>query len=266
MQWLLSWKKAIHDAQLPVFAANAAFFLLLSLFPALALLLGLISHLALSMEDFFSVFRQLIPEVLMPLFRDTIPTLAAGSAPLLSLSALTGLWSASRGIYGLLQGLRRICHDRENRSYLKLRLLAIVYTAAFLLALLLTFALYTLGRTVLQMLIAADAPIAAVLRFILQGRSGISFVFLSVLFLFIYRTFPPGRRTIRQALPGSLLTAGGWVLFSWLFSIWATVFSGYSKVYGSVAVVAMTMLWLYFCLEIVLLGALLNERLKNHRP
>lgn len=261
MQWLLSWKRAISEAQLPVYAANAAFFLLLSLFPAMALLLGVLSHLALSMEDFFSVFRQLIPDVLFPLFRDAIQSLHAGSAPLLSLSALTGLWSASRGIYGLLQGLRRIYHDRERRSYLRLRLLAIGYTSAFLLALLLTFFLYALGRTLMRILGAAQAPIVEILRFLLRGRGGIAFVFLTTLFLMIYRTFPPGRRTLRQALPGSLLTAGGWVLFSWLFSIWGKMFSGYSKIYGSVAVVAMTMLWLYFCLEIVLLGALLNERL-----
>lgn len=261
MQWLRSWKRSISEAQLPVYAANAAFFLLLSLFPAMALLLGLIGHLALSTQEFFSFFRQLIPDVLFPLFQEAIRSLDIDSAPVLSLSALTGLWSASRGIYGLLQGLRRICHDREHRNYIRLRLLAIGYTAAFLLALLLTFALYALGRTLLGILGAAQAPIVEILRFLLRGRGGIAFVFLSVLFLMIYRTFPPDRRSLRQTLPGSLLTAGGWVLFSWLFSIWARFFSGYSRVYGSVAVVAMTMLWLYFCLEIVLLGALLNERL-----
>lgn len=264
MRWLLSWKKAISDAQLPVYAANAAFFLLLSLFPAMALLLGVIGKLALSTQEFFSFFRQLIPDVLFPLFNEAIRSLDVESGPLLSISALTGLWSASRGIYGLLQGLRRICHDREHRSYLKLRLLAIGYTAAFLLALLLTFSLYALGRTILRVLGAAQAPIAQILRFLLRGRGGIAFVFLTALFLTIYRTFPPGRRTLRQALPGSFLTAGGWVLFSWLFSIWAKLFRGYSRVYGSVAVVAMTMLWLYFCLEIVLLGALLNERVQQH--
>lgn len=264
MAWLLSWKKAISDAQLPVYAANAAFFLLLSLFPAMALLLGLIGRLALSTEEFFAFFQQLIPDVLFSLFTETIRSLDIESGPLLSISALTGLWSASRGIYGLLQGLRRIGHDREHRSFLKLRLLAIAYTIAFLLALLMTFSLFALGRTILRVLGAAQAPIVEILRFLLRGRGGIAFLFLTALFLMIYRTFPPGQRSLRQSFPGSLLTAGGWVLFSWLFSIWAKMFSGYSRVYGSVAVVAMTMLWLYFCLEIVLLGALLNERLQKH--
>ena len=136
---------------------------------------------------------------------------------------------------------------------------------AFLLALLLTFSLYALGRTMLRVLGAAQAPIVEVLRFLLRGRGGIAFLFLTALFLMVYRTFPPGKRSLRQSFPGSLLTAGGWVLFSWLFSIWAKVFSGYSRVYGSVAVVAMTMLWLYFCISIVFYGGALNRYLQEKK-
>ncbi len=262
MKRLFAWKSAISEAQLSVYAANAAFFLLLSLFPALALLLGLMGRFALPRTEFFEIFRHLIPKAVIPLFLDAMESLGGGTLPALSLSAITGLWSASRGIYSLLQGLRRISQDQKRRSFVWLRALAIVYTVVFLLALVLTFGLYTLGRRMLEVLAEADAPIVAVLRTILRRRGGICFVFLTGLFLLIYHTFPPHHLRLRQALPGSLVTAGGWVLFSWLFSIWVTWFTDYSKVYGSVAVVAITMLWLYFCLEIVLFGALVNESLK----
>ena len=257
MRRLFAWRRAIAQAQIPVYAANAAFFLLLSLFPAMALLLSVLGRLSVSHQEFFPIFQQLIPQVLLPLFQEA---LANGSVPILSLSALTGLWSASRGIYGLLQGLRRICALPEHRNSILLRLLAIGYTVALLAALVLTFGLYSLGQQLLFALRASDAPIVRVLRFALRRRGGIAFAFLSALFLLIFRTFPPEHRSIRQALPGSLVTAGGWVLFSRLFSLWATDFAGYSRVYGSVAVVAMAMLWLYFCLSIVLFGALFNEK------
>ncbi len=259
MQRILAWKQAVSEAKLSVYAANAAFFLLLSLFPALALLLGLIGQLSFSWEDFFSFFANLIPPALIPLFQEAIANLYIGSTPLLSLSALTGLWSASRGIYGLAQGLCKISHI-DPPSYVRLRLLAIVYTLAFLFALIFTFAIYALGRWALLLLQSSQTPFVHILKYLLRGRVGFSFLFLCALFLLIYRTFPPGKKRFRQVLPGSLLAAGGWVLFSWLFSIWAAFFSSYSRIYGSVAVVAMTMLWLYFCLEIVLLGALLNEK------
>jgi membrane protein len=244
------------EAQLPVYAANGAFFLVLSLFPILSLLLGLIGRLSLSRTEFFSVFSQLVPAAVRPLFLEAIRTAGRGAA--LSVSALAGLWSASRGVYSLLQGLRRISTAPGSCGGLMLRLLSVVYTAVFLLALLVTFALHNLGHGLLGLL--HNSELAASLYFVLHRRGGICFAFLSGLFALVYRAFPPGSgHRLRQVLPGSLLAAGGWVLFSALFSWWSGAASDASRVYGSVAGMALAMLWLYFCLLIVLFGALLNE-------
>lgn len=259
MKRLQKWRDILSRAQIPVYSANAAFFLLLSAFPTAGLLLPLLRRLALSNREFFAVFSPLMPMQVTGLFR------AAPSASGLSLSALAALWSASRGSYALLQGLRNICRLEEHRNYLLLRLLAIGYTFFFLAALLATFAAYSLGRALLQLLRAVESPFGKTLRFLLLRRGGIAFSFLTALFLLIFRTFPPEKRSFRQALPGSLLTAGGWVGFSRLFSLWVAHFSDYSRVYGSAATFAISMLWLYFCLYIVLLGALVNEEIIKAR-
>lgn len=257
MERLKQLRARVLEVQLTVYAANAAFFLILSLLPLLALVLGLLGRLSLSRTDFFLTFSQLIPSATRPVFLETIR--AAGSGTAMSVSALAGLWSASRGVYGLLQGLGRISTGAGNR--IPLRLLAIVYTAGFVLALVATFALHNLGHMAMTVLRSADDGIVSSLRFVLHRRGGICFVFLTALFTLIYRTFPSGcHRTVRQVLPGGLAAAGGWVLFTQLFSLCNSAFTGRSRVYGSVAVMASTMLWLYFCLMIVLLGALINER------
>lgn len=262
MKRVLSFCRAAASAQITVYAANAAFFLLLSLFPAMALLMPLLGRFALSHREFFVLFLRLIPQELVPVFREAAEL---APVPLMSLSALTALWSASRGIYGLLQGLRRVCPLRETRNTLSLRLYAIGYTAAFLLALLVTFSLYSLGQRMLVLLHAVDTPFGRFLRLILRARGGVALSFLTALFLLIFRTFPPERRSFRQAAPGALFSALGWVVFSRAFSVWARCFSDYSRVYGSAAVIAMTMLWLYACLSIILLGALINERMIKAR-
>ena len=256
MERLLRIRARWVEAQVSVYAANGAFFLVLSLFPILSLLLGLIGRLSLSRTEFFSVFSQLVPAAVRPLFLEAIRVAGRGAA--LSVSALAGLWSASRGIYSLLQGLRRVGGEGPCGG-LMLRLLSVVYTAAFLLALLVTFALHNLGHGLLRLL-RGSGGLAASLEFALHRRGGICFLFLSGLFALVYRAFPPGSgKTLRRVLPGSLLAAGGWVLFSALFSWWSGAASDYSRVYGSVAAMALGMLWLYFCLLIVLFGALLNE-------
>lgn len=262
MERLQAFRRAVSEAQIPVFAANAAFFLFLSLFPAMALLMTLLGRFALNHREFFALFLRLIPPELMPLFREAA---LLASAPLLSLSVLAALWSASRGFYGLLQGLRRICPPRKTRSFLILRLYAIGYTLAFLLALLFTFVLYSLGHRMLIVLRAEGSPFGLFLHFVLRARGGIAFCFLAALFTFIFRTFPPNPRSLREVMPGSLLAALGWVVFSKLFSVWTAYFADYSRIYGGTARIAMTMLWLYACLSIVLLGALLNESIVKAR-
>ena len=258
MARLLNLRGRWAEAQLPVYAANGAFFLVLSLFPILALLLGLIGRLSLSRTEFFSVFSLLVPPAVRPLFLEAIRTAGRGTA--MSLSALAGLWSASRGVYSLLQGLRRVSADPAPCSPFLLRLLSVAYTAVFLLALLVTFALHHMGHTLLQLLGRSDRGVAASVEFVLHRRGGICFLFLSALFALIYRSFPPGSgSTLRRVLPGSLIAAALWVTFSALFSLWSDAASGCSRVYGSVAAMALGMLWLYFCLLIVLLGALINE-------
>ncbi len=258
MRRLLELRARWAEAQLSVYAANGAFFLVLSLFPILGLLLGLIGRLSLSRTEFFSVFSQLVPGVLRPLFLEAIRTAGRGAA--MSLSALAGLWSASRGVYSLLQGLRRVSAEPAPCNPLLLRLLSVVYTAVFLLALLVTFALHNLGQALLHLLRGSESGIAASVEFVLHRRGGVCFLFLSGLFALVYRAYPPGSgRSLRRVLPGSFLAAGGWVLFSALFTLWSGTVSDYSRVYGSVAAMALTMLWLYACLLIVLFGALLNE-------
>ena len=250
--------RRISAENIPIYAANAAFFLLLSLFPALLLLMSALRPLHLEQAAQTLLLEQLIPQVLQPLIYYITEDLAGmhtGGA--ISVSAVLTLWSASRGVYGLLKGLNRVYHVREHRSYLRMRLIALLYTALFLLAILGTLSLCALGGRLLH-LFPAVSPLSRLLLTLLRGRGGVALLFLGAVFAAVFRVFPDCQSTWRQVLPGSALAALGWILFSWLFSIYATRLSNYSRIYGSVALIAFAMLWLYICLEIVLYGGLLN--------
>ena len=57
------------------------------------------------------------------------------SGAIISISAVTALWSASRGVYSIVSGLNSVYDVKETRSYIKTRLLALFYTFAFLIIL-----------------------------------------------------------------------------------------------------------------------------------
>ena len=84
---------------------------------------------------------------------------------------------------------------------------------------------------------------------------------LTLLFIAIFAYVPNGRLKLREQIPGAAFTAVGWSVFSWGFSLYVD-WTDYS-VYGSLSLIILVMLWLYFCMYIVMLGAYVNKFLKT---
>ena len=252
---------ALHVSQ---YAASTGFFILLSSFPALVLLLGLLQYTGLRVENLVAVLEELIPEALTPGLEEIISdAYAAGSGAMVGLSALTALWSASRGIYGLLKGLNAIYGVRETRGYLRTRLISVAYTFAFLLILVLTLILHLFGSTLLALLRSRPGSFAAFLADTLNLQNFLLPIMQTLIFTVMFMVLPGRRSTFRESLPGAALAAVGWLIFSDLYSIYVEQFAPLSSIYGSVYAVALSMLWLYCCLSIVFYGGALNHFLQQ---
>ena len=100
-----------------LYAAHACYFIVLSLFPSLILILGLLRNAGLSAESLISVLEGFVPEILFPAVQKTIRAAYHNTTgTVLSISAIGALWSASRGIYGLVIGLNAIYGVKEDRK------------------------------------------------------------------------------------------------------------------------------------------------------
>lgn len=254
--------KAFSGRNISVYAANASFFILLAVFPALMLMICLLQYTVLTPEDFLDAMRGVLPQVLRPLLSYIVTDLyGSNSVALISLSAVTAVWSASRGVYSLFLGLNAIYGVRESRNYFIQRLICIFYTLLLFAALLATLVLHLFGQRIDTFLAQQSIPIFRLLLFLIRLRWLIVTLLLTGLFVMILLVFPNRKLPFRSVLPGALGSAVGWVVFSSLFSYYVNHFGSYSKVYGSLATVALAMLWLYFCMSILFYGALLNHLL-----
>lgn len=255
--------------QMPValYASHACFFLVLSLFPALMLTVGLLRYTALEAADLMDLLTDMVPDALTPyIWRLISGTYDNTSNLVISVSALTALWSASRGIYGLSIGLNGIYGVEEHRPWIVTRgVLSVVYTVLFLLVILLTLVLHVFGNTIEDLIHQSGDP--RLLRwldlidfsfFVLVGAQ-------TLLFAATFMFLPCRRNGFRESLPGALLAALGWMSFSSAFSFYVEHFNRYTNLYGSVYAVALGMLWLYLCLCIVFYGAALNRFLMEKR-
>ncbi|MBQ3529859.1 MAG: YihY/virulence factor BrkB family protein [Oscillospiraceae bacterium] len=252
----------LSGQKIGIHAAGAGYFIVLSVFPLLVLVLSLLRYTGLQVETLTDLVAGFLPEALLPSAkRLIISTYRNTSGAVISLSALTGLWSASRGVYGLLIGLNAIYNVEENRSYLYTRGVSVFYTFLFLLMLLATLVLNVFGTTIVQALHFEDSPLTAFLWEVVDWRFILMLLLQTGLFSAMFMALPNKRNTFRQSLPGALLASVGWLVFSDLFSIYVENFSGYANIYGSVYAVALSMLWLYFCISIVFYGGVLNQYL-----
>ena len=231
---------------IPVYAGQACFFIVLSLFPGLVLALGILRHTSLEAADLMMLACGFLPDALevyaWELIQGVYAHVPVGVVPV---SALTALWSAGRGIWGLSRGLNAVAGMEESRSWLGHRLGCAAYTLLFLLALVLTMAILVFGLEVGGM-----------------GRE-VGFLILSAgqtgLFCAMYMYLPSRRSGLWETLPGAMLSSVGWMGFTALFSLYVEYFSGYANVYGSVYAVALGMLWLYGCISIFFYGGVLNR-------
>lgn len=255
----------IADLHVPVFAANAGFFMVLSVFPALVLILGLLRYTGLEVESLVGMLEGLIPAALMGVARDlVVNTYASGSGGLVGLSAVTMLWSASRGVYGLMTGLNAIYGVAEDRGFFHTRLVSVLYTFLLLLVILLTLILHVFGTVLIRLLSLWEAPFFRFLSDVVDLRFFLLLLVQFLIFALLFTFLPNGRNRFRDSVPGALLASVGWLVFSDAYSIYVERYAKLSNIYGSVYAVALSMLWLYCCLSILFWGGALNQYLERN--
>ena len=256
--------RRVQAMGIPGLAASAGYFIVLSVFPSLVLILSLLRYTPLDAGDLLDFLSDFLPTALLPAAeRLIISTYAHTSGAIVSVSALGALWSASRGIYGLLTGLNRIYDVTEDRGYWRTRALCVLYTFAFLVVLLLTLVLGLFGEGILSMLPPARDPLGRFLGEIIDLRFLLMLLLQTALFTAMFMVLPNRKGSFRHSLPGAVLACLGWQCATRLFSVYVEHFSRYTTVYGSVYAVALAMLWLYFCLSILFYGGALNRLLSE---
>ena len=248
-------------------AAALAYFLILTLFPLLVCVNFFIGLLELDPEAVFSALDPLLPRESLSIILDYL-TYVSGipqsqSTPLLLASLFTILLSASAGLRTLLKTMDELYQVRHVSS-LRRVVVSVALSILFLLTIYLSIVVIFTGDWFFQLLEARlPSPLAELipLRLLSQLWGWLRYLLLFfcvlLLVLAVYRmgTPPPLRREKKVLRLTALLSAGALVACSVLFSWFIGMSSRYSLVYGSLASLIILLVWLYFCGNILLVGA-----------
>ena len=256
----------IGETNLALVSAGVGFFGMLSVFPAIAALIALLS-LVSDPDVVIAQLEQmqgLLPDDVYEIFHTQIVNLVTTSPDTLGLagaiSIIAALWSARAGVAAMMTGLNAV-HGEKNRATIS------HYIRAFLL----TLALVGVGIVALITLVVAPVilaffPLGGIAGFIAEAlRWGIAVSVLLAGVSVLYR-YGPNRsgQTPRAIKSGALVAVVSWAGLSVLFSYYVANFGNYNQVYGSIGAVIAMLVWLWISSFLILLGAVVNAQIEKH--
>ncbi len=239
------------------FAAQSAFFIIVSAIPFLMLFSSLLQYTPVTEGVLMNIINHTLPTYVAPFFVSIVDEVYNKSIGIVSVAAVVAIWSAAKGFQYIANGLNVINGLEETRNWFVLRFWAIIYTIVFVIAVVITLVLLVFGKS-LKMVILQYVPIlAGVTEIVLRLRSLIMLGILILFFAVLFQMIPNRKASFRLQLPGAVLCAVAWYVFSFGLSIYVGYFNGFSM-YGSLTTIVLIMLWLYFCMYIMMICAEVN--------
>ena len=248
------------------YAAQAAFFIILSVFPFFMFLLTLIQYLPLTEQDLINAVLEIAPASIAPFINNIINEIYTSSTTtLLSITGITAIWGASKAFYALIYGLNAVYGILETRNYVVLRLIATLYTLVFGVLLLITLSILGFGNSIALTIQARIPALSELALLVISIRATTALCILILYFLALYIVIPNRKSNILQELPGAVVTAGGWIGFTYLYSFYIDHMSNFTNTYGSLTAIVLLMLWLYACMYMLLVGGEVNEWIQKRK-
>lgn len=244
------------------YSAYSALFIMLSFVPFFILLLNIIK--AMPVFQNAEGYRLMGTDEFTALLRDVFAEIdKKATGAIVSAATIVALWSASRGLIGIINGLNRIHSAKENRGFLRLRLYSIVYTLLLIAVIIIILTILVFGDGLLKW----TKSFIEIPEFsegaIYSMRWLISFILLVIFFVMLYSALPIKKSRPLPKLPGAVFSAAGWTGFTALYSFYVKYFADFSSAYGSLTVFVLPILWLYICMYILFLGEEFNVMLGN---
>jgi membrane protein len=252
--------------EIDALAAQVTYYLLLSFFPFLLLLLSMLGYSDLQSKDVLIYLSQIMPKNSFDLIYTTvIEVFDSTNGNLLPLSIMGLVWTGSSGFRAIMRGLNKAYDEKETRPYWKTLSISMLFMLGLALVIIGVVALVIFGQTiggVIQTRFSVSSSFILgfdILRYIVI-LGGMIFIFAA-----LYHFTPCRRLTWKEVVPGAIFTTLGWLVSSLGFAYYVNNFNNYSSVYGGIGAVIVLMLWLYITSIIILVGGEINAQGAFHR-
>lgn len=255
----------LNEDHVSAFASQSSFFLIMTVFPFIMLILSLLKYTPITEDLLINLVNSIVPSNFHNISKQIITELyVQGGIGLLSVTAIASIWASSKGILSLMKGFNCIYKTEDRRNYFILRLVASLYTVIFIVGIVISLVILVFGNSLLSFFQKYNPILYNVAEFIISLRGIYIPVFLTLIFVIFYKLVPNKNFRFVDHIPGALFSALGWEIFSYAYSIYIDYYSGHTSIYGPLTTAILLLLWLYFCMYILFLGAEINVYFHGH--
>ncbi|MBC2036262.1 YihY/virulence factor BrkB family protein [Listeria booriae] len=257
-----NWK----SARVTSHAAQLTFYILLSILPMMLVFGNLIPLLPIPKEEIYNTLQTFMPpevyDILHPVIESML-TNASGTA--ISLGLITAIWSASKCFSALQEVLNIVYQAPDRKNFIVTRIMSFLMMLVIIVVLGTVVFVFAFGEQIVTFLqdqfdlkLDALADLGAAKWFITP-------IFLFILFLIIYWLVPNVKWKIRKSVIGALFATIGWLAATELLSAYVSFQGDKILGFGSLSIMIVIMLWLYFVSIILLLGAFINVIIDSYK-
>lgn len=248
--------------------AQLTYYLILAVFPFLIFFLSILKYTPLSDVQVLETMLSVLPGETQNILYNLINEIMNKSNfALLSIGALGAIWSSSKGILSIIKAVNRAFDLEEDRPFWKLRGLAILFTIALFLILVVAFSILIFGEVLFDIIINSYNLPFLILWKIMKVL--IPLVFMTLVFAILYKFSPSIKEGVNiklsETVPGSIFASVGLILFSMLFSFYVNGFGNYTNTYGSLGGIIILLIWIYAVSIVIVLGAEINATLISQK-
>lgn len=259
--------KSYGKDRINILSAYGSFFITISAVPFLALILFILSKLSPSLaNEFENVFSNLVPEGLVSGFSKLIEQIKSlDFSSFLPISIIIAIWTSCKGVGGVCRGIELVYEKHDTGGFIFRFFKTIWRTLFFYIMIVLSLVIFSLGKILYSSTTTQGTVVNTILNIIIKLRVlaffAILVLFFSILYARLYKS-----KNIFKFMPGGAFCALGWILFTFIYSMYISYSLNKPNIYLGMGSLVFFMLWIYFCVQIVLIGAQINKYCLDKKP
>lgn len=250
--------KKIEKHHVNEYAIQCAYYIILAFIPFTILLFSLIQYTSIGKDAIFFLAEEIIPGNIYNFVESVMKEASFKSIGTLSISIIVLIWSAGNGFFALCKGFHYIYETPKEYNYWFIKLKSMVSILVFIFMIVAVLFLIAFGNKIANFIKFKYSSLSTVINFVLNWRIVWQCSILFLFFWLMYKYVPNHKVKFKTQIPGALFSAFSWYFLSYIFSIYLNIFTNFSVVYGNLTSIILLMVWVYWCMYAILIGAEIN--------